>query len=100
MSKPSESLDLLNIYSRKNLKEKFGISDSRIDTGIFPWDSQSSVWLFITKEKTSGMTDYSDDFDDQILTFDGQMAGRTDKKIIHHVEDGNELLVFFPEPEK
>lgn len=95
MSKPSESLDLLRIYSRKDLKEKFGIFDTRIDTGVFPWEAQSSVWLFVTKEKTTGMTDYSDDFDGQILNSDGQMAGRTDKKIIHHMEDGNELLVFF-----
>ncbi|MBP2146117.1 5-methylcytosine-specific restriction protein A [Methanofollis sp. W23] len=95
MTKPSEFLDLLKIYSRKDLKKKFDIFDTRIDTGVFPWGDQSSVWLFVTKEKTSGMTGYSDDFDGQILNFDGQMAGRTDINIIHHAEDGNELLVFF-----
>jgi Domain of unknown function (DUF3427). len=93
--KSSESLDISSVYSRKELQELFQITDATINTGIFQPNGHSSIWLFVTKNKTPDRTAYNDDFDGHILNFEGQLQGRKDNKIINHSDDGNELLVFY-----
>lgn len=93
--KSSESLKISFIYSRKELQDLFQIKDATINTGIFQPKDHSSIWLFVTKNKSPDRTAYNDDFDGQILNFEGQLQGRTDNKIINHFSDGNELLVFY-----
>ena len=90
-----DGFELLGHYSRKELQEQFGITDATIFTGIFQPKGHSSIWLFVTEEKTSDRTDYYDSFDGQILNFEGQRSGRTDNKIIDHISERNDLLVFF-----
>lgn len=90
-----DGFELLGRYSRKELKEQFGISDATIFTGIFQPKGYSSIWLFVTEEKTADRTAYNDFFDGQTLNFEGQLSGRTDNKIINYITDGNDLLVFF-----
>lgn len=93
--KSSDSLKKSSTYSRKELQQLFGITDATINTGVFQPKGHSSVWLFVTKNKTPDRTAYNDNFDGQILNFEGQLEGRTDHKIINHLRDGNELLVFY-----
>lgn len=91
----SNNLELSKTYSRKELQKQFGINDATLFTGIFQPKDHSSIWLFVTKHKTPDRIDYYDDFDGQILLFEGQRTGKTDGKIINHIADGNELLVFY-----
>ena len=95
--KTSDSLNLFSRYSRKDLQSLFEITDATINNGIFQPKGHSSVWLFVTKHKTPDRTDYKDDFDGQILNYEGQLKGRTDDKIINHSKEGNEILVFYRE---
>ena len=45
----SEHLVVGNIYSRNELKAKFEIKDSTINTGIFRPKCHDSIWLFMTE---------------------------------------------------
>lgn len=93
--KTSKLLELNFVYSRKELQDLFNITDATINNGIFQPKSHSSIWIFVTKNKTPDRTNYDDDFDGEILNFEGQLKGRTDHKIMDHSDDGNELLVFY-----
>jgi 5-methylcytosine-specific restriction enzyme A len=91
----SEIFTLQNIYSREDLIKRFNITDASIDNGIFKPEPFSSVWLFVTEEKTPDRTQYKDYFDDLALQFEGQKEKRTDHLIINHKSEGNEILVFY-----
>jgi hypothetical protein len=95
--KTSDSLTLFSTYSRKYLQELFNITDFSINNGIFHPKDNSSIWIFVTRDKTNDRTNYKDDFDGQTLNFEGQLKGRTDKKIINHSSEGNEILLFYRE---
>jgi len=91
----SDVLELNKVYSREELKERFKITDATINNGIFKPKDFSSVWLFVTEEKTPDQTQYKDYFDGQKFTFQGHTTKRTDHLIFNHDADGNELLVFY-----
>ncbi len=90
----SEKLRVGQLYSRKDLADRFGITDATLYTGVFQPEGHSSVWLFITEEKTPDRTPYQDSLVGDDLHWDGQLKGRTDDLIIHHESQGIELLVF------
>ena len=91
----SSLFQLGEIYTRKDLQERFTITDQTLYTGVFRLAGYDSVWLFITERKSSDMTEYSDLLDENILYWDGQSSGRTDSLIIGHAQAGIELLVFY-----
>ena len=93
--KTSSALQVGHIYTRAELKEQFGIQDATLNNGIFKPKAHHSVWLFVTKDKTSDRTQYQDSLDGDVLTMEGQTAGRTDHLIIEHEKRGNELLLFY-----
>lgn len=53
------------------------------------------MWLFVTKDKTSDRTQYQDSLDGDVLTMEGQTAGRTDHLITEHAKRGQELILFY-----
>lgn len=85
------------VYSRGELREKFGIGDATINTGVFRPKGHDSVWLFVTRLKTPDQPQYQDLLDGDALYWDGQSNGRTDGKIINHTNSGLELIVFYRE---
>jgi 5-methylcytosine-specific restriction protein A len=91
----SDALVPNRVYSREELKEQFNITDATINNGIFKPKDFSSVWLFVTEEKTPDRTQYKDNFDGQVLHFEGQTMGKTDHLISNHEIDGNEIIVFY-----
>jgi len=93
--KTSEYLTIGSTYTREQLRELFNIKDATIYTGVFQQAGHSSIWLFVTEHKTPDRTQYSDFLEGDVLYWDGQTSGRTDDKIIHHLENGNELLLFY-----
>ena len=93
--KTSEKLTVGNLYSRNDLADQFNITDATIKTGIFQPSGTSSVWLFITEQKSADRTQYEDRLDGDRLHWEGQSAGRKDKVIIEHAIHGRELLVFY-----
>ena len=93
--KTSESLIVGEIYTRKHLREMFGIKDATINTGTFRPKGHDSVWMFVTENKTPDRTQYNDLLDNDTLYWDGQTMGRTDPWIIGHKEQGLELLLFY-----
>lgn len=94
------SSDLLNegsVYTRAELRERFDIKDATLNTGVFRPPDHDSVWLFVTKDKTPDRTQYVDDLDGDVLRWQGQTQGRSDRVIIDHEYLGLELLVFYRE---
>jgi hypothetical protein len=91
----SESLEQGSVYTRDFLRRLFKITASSINSGVFKPAPLSSVWLFITENKTSDRTQYVDLLDGDILFMEGQSKGRTDYLIREHVQRGLELLVFY-----
>lgn len=83
------------VYTRKALRELFGITDKTVDTGIFRPKGHDSVWIFITEAKSADMTLYVDHLHGDVLEWQGQTAGRKDKLIIDHKYAGVELVVFY-----
>jgi 5-methylcytosine-specific restriction protein A len=95
IKRSSDNLVLGKVFSREELKEQFKISDATINNGIFKPREFSSIWLFVTEEKTPDRTQYKDYFDGFSLQFEGQTQKRTDHLITDHEIDGNEILVFY-----
>jgi HNH endonuclease len=91
----SSALSVDNIYTRDDLRAQFNITDATLNTGVFRPKRTSSVWLFVTEEKTSDRTQYRDRLEGDTLYWQGQSTGRTDKLVIDHKAQGLELLVFF-----
>ena len=91
----SKQLEIGKVYTRKKLRELFDINDATINTGIYRPPETSSVWLFITEQKSADRTPYNDLLEDNILFWQGQTAGQKDALIINHHARGLELLVFF-----
>lgn len=91
----SPKLEKGNIYTREELRNMFNISDATINTGVFQPKGSNSIWLFVTEEKTADRTQYKDRLNGDLLKWQGQSSGRTDKRIIEHASDGNELIVFY-----
>lgn len=83
------------IYSREDLIQMFNIVDSTVKTGVFRPKGSRSIWLFVTRDKTSDRTQYEDLLDGDLLHWEGQTSGRTDAKIVGHEANGDELLVFY-----
>ncbi len=93
----SEKLTRGDLYSRKQLADKFKISDATLQTGVFQPKGHSSVWLFVTRKKPKNRTQYIDSLVGDVLHWQGQTSGRTDQLIIDHDNRGLELLVFYRE---
>lgn len=91
----SDQLTLEKIYTRDDLRNLFSITDATLNTGIFSPKGTSSVWLFITEEKTADRTPYRDQLQGDVLYWQGQISSRKDPLIINHQTRGRELLVFF-----
>jgi hypothetical protein len=93
-TRTSDHLVLDHVYTREDLRQQFGITDATLNTGVFRPKDTTSVWLFITEEKTSDRTQYHDRLDGDLLYWQGQTSGRTDSSIIDHRRRGLEILVF------
>ena len=93
----SEQLVQEQPYTRAQLRQLFGITESTLDAGVFRPSGYNSVWLFVTARAGSGSTPQSQLIDDSILAWTGQPTGRTDQLIITHELRGLELLVFYRE---
>lgn len=95
--KSSRDLVVGQVYTRAELKAQFNIADAGINNGIFRPKGHDSIWLFVTKDKTSDRTQYHDLLDGDTLTMEGQTSGRTDHWLTDHVSKGHELLLFYRE---
>jgi hypothetical protein len=93
----SDALVTGELYTRQQLRDMFGIADQTINTGIFRPAGHDSIWLFVTEEKSPGMTEYADRLEGDILRWQGQTAGVKDPQIIEHAASGTELIVFYRE---
>jgi putative restriction endonuclease len=91
----SHRLELRRVYPREKLIEMFSIVDATVNTGVFRPAGSKSLWLFVTRDKTSDRTQYADRLDGDLLHWEGQTSGRTDRRIVDHEARGDELLVFY-----
>ena len=93
----SEALVVGTIYTRASLKEKFAITAASLNNGIFQESGLDSIWLFITKNKTSDRTQYADELVGDTLKMESQPLGRLDVRLASHQETNTEILLFYRE---
>jgi hypothetical protein len=91
----SEQLIEGEVYTRGYLQQKFNIHNATLNTGIFQPSGYKSIWLFITENKAKNLPQYLDFLRGDMLVWEGQTQGRTDRHIIEHEIKGIELLVFY-----
>jgi len=91
----SEWLTTGQIYTRDKLREMFDITDATSNNGVFRPSGYRSVWLFVTRDKAADRPQLHDDLDGDVLTWTGQPAGRTDKLVSDHLDNGEEVLLFY-----
>ncbi|EPX9373082.1 hypothetical protein [Yersinia ruckeri] len=68
----SDSLVVGQVYTRNDLKKLFNITDATINTGIFQPKNHTSIWLFITEDKTTDRTQYNDLLEEDIISMQGK----------------------------
>jgi hypothetical protein len=90
----SSQLKIGEVYARDDLRERFNITDSTSNNGIFRPKGTDSVWIFVTEQKTPDRVQYIDHLDGDVLLMQGQTEGRTDALIREQATNGLELLVF------
>lgn len=83
------------IYTRQQLRDAFKIEDATINNGIFQPHGHNSIWLFVTKEKSSDRVQYEDHLEGDVLQMESQKLGRNDQKLIEHSANGVEIILFF-----
>lgn len=93
--KTSSHLEQGNLYTRKELQEKFEIKDATIFTGVFKPKNHDSIWIFVTEQKTPDRTQYEDSLKGDVLRWEGQKSGRKDDLITKHKILDLELVVFY-----
>lgn len=93
----SPRLEPGRIYTRDELSAAFEITDATLYNGVFPLRDANAIWLFVTRRKPADRTPYVNAFEGDLLHWQGQTEGRTDRKIIEHQAAGVELLVFYRE---
>ena len=91
----SQELEVGAIYTRNQLINQFAITDSNVNNGVFRLRNSNSIWLFVTEQKPSGVTQYLDTLVGDELRWQGQTMGRTDNLVIHHERDALEIMVFY-----
>lgn len=95
VKRSSTSLELLKTYSREELKDTFQITDAIIRNGIHVPRDTSSVWLFVTEERSPDGISFRNHFDGQVLQLEGQFKGRIGGLITNHESEGNEIVVLY-----
>lgn len=94
---PSTLLSQGSTYTKSELKKQFSITAKSIDNGVFPFKSHNSIWLFAEEQTDTGIIPYNL-LSGDVLYFQGQNASLTDKTIINHERNGQEILVFYKRP--
>jgi hypothetical protein len=85
------------VYTRKELSDAFRIEDATINNGIFQPKGHDSLWLFVTKNKTPDRVQYNDHLENDVLSMESQKFGRNDQKMINHLANKVEILLFYRE---
>src|SRR3954469_7181910 len=91
----SERLNIGQIYTRADLMSLLNTVDATINTGVFRPKGCSSILLFVTEKKMTDRTQYLDHLDGDTLQWQGQFQGRTDRRVIEHEANGDEILLFY-----
>jgi len=77
------------------LRKLFEITDATLSTGLFQPRGYSSLWIFLTEQKSSDRTPYVNRLEGDMLYFQSQTQGRKDGLLINHEKQGLELLGFY-----
>lgn len=81
-------------YSREELRELVGTTDSTIGTEVFRPSGYNSVWLFITEQGSQNPVQLGSL---DILVWSSQLTRHNAQLVINHESRGLELLVFYRE---
>ncbi len=82
-------------YTRERISKMLRTKDANIRNGVFRPSGKDFVLLFVTEKKTRDRTPYNDALNDEILFWDGQNSGKTDRLIIDHASIGLQLLLMY-----
>lgn len=95
IKRSSGSLELLKVYSREELRDRFHTTDTIIKNGIHTPQDTSSVWLFVTEERSPDGISFRNHFDGKVLQLERHFKGRIGGLITNHESEGNEIVVLY-----
>lgn len=84
-----------NVYPRKDIADLLDCGEQALWRGVFTPKCFDSIFLFVTENKTPDKTPYNDLLSVDDLEWDGEEQGRSDKRIINHKANGDEILLFY-----
>lgn len=97
----SVTFDWLRIgleYERPQLAERWGYaSHHAISRGVVTPAGSRYIVLFVTKEKQESLTQYRDYIEGDVLHWEGEEKHRSDDRIVHAQEKGEEIRLFYRE---
>lgn len=95
MDPDSFLFDIGSSYSRKEISALLSTNDSNINNGLFKPKDKNFAIIFVTENKSKDRTPYKDMLEGNILEWDGQLKGRTDKLVINHARLGLDLILMY-----
>jgi putative restriction endonuclease len=85
-------------YDRPGLAELWGYERFQaISRGVVTPAGTNYIIFFVTKEKQSSLTQYTDYLDGQTLHWEGEEKHGSDGRIVHAKEKGDEIHLFYRE---
>ena len=93
----SERLTRDQHYTRAELKQLFGFSDTSLETGVFRPSGYNSVWLFVTALPSTDGQPTTQLVDEDTITWVSAGGARSHQLVVTHELRGLELLIFYRE---
>ena len=91
-----EKLVVGDEYDRKFLAKTWGYGGYQaISKGVVTPAGTKLIVLFVTKEKQSGLTQYSDYIDGNRLHWEGEEKHRSDRRIVSANDSGDQIHLFY-----
>lgn len=83
-------------YDRKVLAKLWGLAGYQaIGRGVFTPKGTNQIFLFVTRERLSWMTLYTNYLDEDLLFWDGEKGHGNDERIINAANNGDEIHLFY-----
>ncbi|HEX3856675.1 MAG TPA: HNH endonuclease [Verrucomicrobiae bacterium] len=91
-----ETIKLDSRWDRKQLAQLWGYNGRQgLDHGVVTPKNDNKIILFITHEKQSHSKQFKDILNGNTVQMDGQPSHRTDDRLIHAADRGDEIHLFY-----
>ena len=88
--------DLWGNYTRKQIAARWGYDgEEAIWRGVVTPRGTQQIWLFVTREKQTSLTQYNDSIYDNVLLWESEKRHGNDQRIVNTLATGEKMFLFF-----